>query len=172
MGVGFIRDKLEIKFLILYIASRLMEPVPLEGIQALTMIDDGINYFAFSECLSDLVKTEHLSLSDDGLYAITSKGLKNSEICQSGLPYSVRLRADKELAFYNQELLRKSQVKGRYHRRENGTYTVELSLNDDVDNLMQLQLMVANEEIAKDLKRRFERDPERLYSKLLETLFG
>ena len=172
MGVGFIRDKLEIKFLILYVTSRLMEPVPLEGIQELTMIDDGIDYFAFSECLSDLVKTEHLSLSDDGLYAITSKGLKNSEICQSGLPYSVRLRADKELAFYNQELLRKSQVKGRYHRRENGTYTVELSLNDDVDNLMQLQLMVANEEIAKDLKRRFESDPERLYSKLLETLFG
>ena len=172
MGVGFIQDKLEIKFLILYIASRLMEPVPLAGMQELTMIDDGIDYFAFSECLNDLVKTEHLSLSDDGLYAITPKGLKNSEICQSGLPYSVRLRADKELVFYNQELLRRSQVKGRYHRRENGTYTVELSLNDDVDNLMQLQLMVANEEIAKDLKRRFENDPEQLYGKLLETLFG
>ena len=172
MGVGFIQDKLEIKFLILYIASRLMEPVPLAGMQELTMIDDGIDYFAFSECLNDLVTTEHLSLSDDGLYAITPKGLKNSEICQSGLPYSVRLRADKELAFYNQELLRRSQVKGRYQRRENGTYTVELSLNDDVDNLMHLQLMVANEEIARDLKRRFESDPEQLYSKLLQTLFG
>lgn len=171
MGIGFIQDKLEIKFLILYIASRLMEPVPLSGMQELTMIDDGIDYFAFSECLNDLVKTEHLRVSDDGLYAITPKGLKNSEICQSGLPYSVRLRADKELAFYNQELLRRSQIKGRYHRRENGTYTVELSLNDDVDNLMQLQLMVANEEIAKDLKRRFENDPEQLYSKLLQTLF-
>ena len=171
MSVGFIQDKLEIKFLILYIASRVMEPVPLSGIQELTMIDDGIDYFAFSECLNDLVKTEHLHLTDDGLYAITPKGLKNSEICQSSLPYSVRLRADKELAFYNQELLRRSQVKGRYHRRENGTYTVELSLNDDVDNLMQLQLMVANEEIAKDLKRRFEKDPESLYGKILKSLF-
>ena len=171
MGVGFIQDKLEIKFLILYIASRVMEPVPLAGMQELTMIDDGIDYFSFSECLNDLVKTEHLSLTDDGLYAITPKGLRNSEICQSSLPYSVRLRADKELAFYNQELLRRSQIKGRYHRRENGTYTVELSLNDDVDNLMQLQLMVANEEIAKDLKRRFEKDPEALYGKILKSLF-
>lgn len=171
MGVGFIQDKLEIKFLILYIASRVMEPVPLAGMQELTMIDDGIDYFAFSECLNDLVKTEHLSLTDDGLYAITPKGLRNSEICQSSLPYSVRLRADKELAFYNQELLRRSQIKGRYHRRENGTYTVELSLNDDVDNLMQLQLMVANEEIANDLKRRFEKDPESLYGKILKSLF-
>lgn len=31
MGVGFIRDKLEIKFLILYIAARVSEPLPLEG---------------------------------------------------------------------------------------------------------------------------------------------
>ena len=172
MGVGFIREKLEIKLLILYVASRLMEPVSHSAIQELTMIDEGIDYFDFAECLNDLVKTEHLKVTDDGLYVITPKGAKNSEICQTTLPYSVRLRADKELAFYHQELLRRSQVKGRYHRRDNGTYTVELSLNDDVDNLMHLQIMVANEEIAKELKRRFESDPEKLYAELVQTLFG
>ena len=36
MGVGFIRDKLEIKFLILYIAARVSEPLPLEGMQEMT----------------------------------------------------------------------------------------------------------------------------------------
>ena len=36
MGVGFIRDKLEIKFLILYIAARVSEPLPLEGVQERT----------------------------------------------------------------------------------------------------------------------------------------
>ena len=172
MGVGFIRDKLEIKFLILYIASHMMEPVPMATIQELTMIDEGIDYFSFSECLSDLVKTGHLDLSADGLYAITPKGTKNSEICQSSLPYSVRLRADKELAFYHQELLRRAQVKGHYHRRDNGTYTVELSLNDDVDNLMHLEIMVAKEETARELKSRFEKDPQALYSQILETLFS
>ena len=29
--VGFIQDKLEIKFLILYVAARLIEPVPFEA---------------------------------------------------------------------------------------------------------------------------------------------
>jgi len=33
--MGFIQDKLEIKFLLLYIASRLIEPVPFEAMQAL-----------------------------------------------------------------------------------------------------------------------------------------
>ena len=32
MAAGFIHDKLEIKFLILYIAARVSEPLPPEGI--------------------------------------------------------------------------------------------------------------------------------------------
>ena len=36
MGVGFIRDKLEIKFLILYVTAGVAEPMPLSDIQALT----------------------------------------------------------------------------------------------------------------------------------------
>ena len=80
--VGFIQDKLEIKFLILYVASRLIEPVPFEAMQELTMCDDGIDFFDFSECLSNLVESQHLTLSDDGLYAITEKGLHNGAICE------------------------------------------------------------------------------------------
>ena len=113
MGVGFIRDKLEIKFLILYIAARVSEPLPLEGMQELTMCDDGIDYFDFSECLNDLVQTEHLRLTEEGRYAITPKGLKNSAICESSLPYSVRLRTDRNIEEYNKELLRQAQVQGK-----------------------------------------------------------
>ena len=62
MGRGFIHDKLEIKFLILYIAARVIEPIPFDTVLDLTMCDDGVDYFDFSECLNDLVKTEHLTL--------------------------------------------------------------------------------------------------------------
>lgn len=172
MGNGFIRDKLEIKFLILYIAARVIEPLPLEGMQELTMCDDAIDYFDFSVCLADLVRTEHLHLSEDNKYCITPKGLKNSEICESSLPYSVRKRAEKNIAAYNKELKRRAQVQGKVSQRENGTYTVELSLNDDVDNLMKLQLMVATENMAQDLAARFRKDPEKMYASLIETLYN
>ena len=56
---GFIQDKLEIKFLILYLAARVIEPVPFDTLLDLTLCDDAIDYFDFSECLADLVKTEH-----------------------------------------------------------------------------------------------------------------
>ena len=82
---GFISDKLEIKFLILYIASRLVEPVPFEVLQDLAMCDGGVDYFGFSECLADLVRTEHME-QKSGQYAITPKGRRNGGVCESSLP--------------------------------------------------------------------------------------
>ena len=109
---GFIQDKLEIKFLILYLAARVIEPVPFDTLLDLTLCDDAVDYFDFSECLADLVKTEHLTLDEEsGLYAITEKGRRNSEICETSLPYSVRLRCDKNLNACNRALRRKNQVK-------------------------------------------------------------
>ena len=106
MGIGFIQDKLEIKFLILYIAARVTEPLTPEDMQDLTMCDDGIDYFDYAECLNDLVKTEHLRLTEEGRYAITDKGMKNSQICESSLPLSVRQRSDRNIAAYNKAALR------------------------------------------------------------------
>ena len=158
--VGFIQDKLEIKFLILYVAARLIEPVPFEAMQELTMCDDGIDFFDFSECLGNLVESDHLTLSDDGLYAITEKGLHNGAICESSLPYSVRLRADKNITIFNQKLKRRAQIKSEIQPRKNGTYTVTLAF------------MVPKEVMAKDLAERFQKNPEQLYTGVLNTLFS
>ena len=169
---GFIHDQLEIKFLILYIASRLVGPVPFETLQDLSMCDGGVDYFDFSECLADLVKTEHLTLSPDGLYAITDKGLRNSRICESSLPYSVRLRCDRNLASCNRSLRRKSQVKASSEKRPNGTYTVHLELSDDMGSVMDLRLAIPREDMAAMLADRFRKSPERLYSEIMRALMS
>ena len=183
MAAGFIHDKLEIKFLILYIAARVSEPLPPEGMQELTMCDDGIDYFAYAECLNDLVQTEHLRLTEEGCYAITPKGLKNSAICESSLPYSVRLRTDRNIEEYNKELLRqnvaeynrrllrRNQVQSQVTARENGSYVVELRLRDDVDSILHLELTAATEAMARDLADRFRQDPEGVYTRLLSALY-
>lgn len=169
-GPGFVQDELEIKFLILYIAARVIEPVPFDTVWDLTLCDDAIDYFEFSECLRDLVDTGHLTLSEDGLYAITEKGLRNSKICESSLAYSVRLRCDKNVEAWNRKLRRKNQVRASYEQRSNGTFTVTLSLADDVGQLLDLQLMTPREDMAKAVTARFQKSPEKLYSSLLTLL--
>lgn len=169
-GPGFIRDKLEIKFLILYIAARIIEPVPFDTILDLTMCDDAIDYFDFSECLADLVRTKHLTMSKDGLYAITEQGRRNSEICSSSLPYSVRLRCDRNLTEWNRKLRRESQVRTSVEERPNGTYTVRLSLDDDLGSVMDLRLMVVREDMGKALAKRFQQNPEKMYNEMIHVL--
>ena len=167
---GFITDKLELKFLILYITARLIEPVTFDVILDLSMCDEGVGYFEFSECLDDLVNTEHLTLSSEGLYSITDKGLRNSHICESSLAYSVRLECDKNLDVWNRKLRRKSQVRASYEKRANGTYTVNLALDDDAGNIMDLKLIAIREDMAKMLKARFLHAPEQTYHSIMQLL--
>ena len=171
-GQGFIHDKLELKFLILYIAARVIEPIPFDTMLDLTMCDDAVDYFDFTECLRDLVDTEHLTLSEDGLYAITEKGLRNSRICESSLAYSVRLRCDKNLEVWNRKLRRKNQVKASWEPRPNGTYTVHMALDDDTGSIMDLKVMALQEEMAVMLAERFRKAPEKLYSEIMNVLLS
>ncbi len=167
---GFISDKLEIKFLILYIAARLIDSVPFEVLQDLALCDEGVDYFDFSECLADLVRTEHMTLQDD-LYDITAKGRTNSEVCESSLPYSVRMQVDKNIVSYNQKLRRNALVTANTTPRQNGGYTVSLSLSDELENVMKLELLVTKESMAQELEKRFRKDAERLYSRIIDVLY-
>lgn len=107
------------------------------------------------------------------LYAITEKGLHNGAICESSLPYSVRLRADKNITIFNQKLKRRAQIQSDIAPRRNGTYTVTLAFNDDESQpILKMELMVPKEVMAKDLAERFQKNPEQLYTGVLNTLFS
>ncbi len=171
MSMGFIRESLELKCLILYVAARVPEPLSLTELQGLTMIDDGIDYFSFAQCLNELVQTEHLTVDTDERYLITAKGVKNSMITADSLPQSVRNKARMVVEDFNRELLRRAQVAARVEHRDNDTFTVVLHLSDDVDDLMDLRLLAASEEQAKALAERFRENPETLYQKVVKALF-
>ena len=99
---GFVHDKLEIKFLILYVMARIIEPVPFAKVLELTMCDDGFGYFDFSDCLAEMVTSKHLTLRD-GLYSITDAGRSADEACMTSLAYSVRCKADVNIEAFNKD---------------------------------------------------------------------
>ena len=170
--VGFIRSKQEIKYLILYIAERLIAPVPFEVMQELTMCDPAVSFFDFSECLSYLVDTAHMTCSPDGLYAVTEKGVQNGRACAEELPYSVRLTADRLAEEQNQRIKRKKQVQSAIEQRRDGTFAVTLRFRDDAGRVLWgMELAVPDEAKAKDLAKRFEEGPEQMYSELIRLLF-
>ncbi len=169
--VGFITDKFEIKLLILYIASRLVGPAPFEVMQDLSMCDEGVDYFDFSECLADLVRTEHLTLDPENRYSVTEKGRMNCAACETMLPYSVRMQVEKNIVSHNEQIKRRNLVSARMEERYKGGYTVTLTLSDELDQLMKMELMITREDMAKELQRKFEANAEVLYSKILSLFY-
>lgn len=169
MPTGFIRDDLQIKCLILYAAARAAMPLEQDGLQELTMVDEGVDYFRFSQCLSQLVSTAHFTLKDE-VYTITAKGIKNSAATADSLPLSVREKVDAAAEEYRRRALRRQQVSARVLRRDNGTYTVELHLSDDVDTLMELQVMAATKQQAESIAKRFQTAPEAAYQEIMTVL--
>lgn len=135
------------------------------------MCDGGVDYFGFSECLADLVRTEHLTLDAAGLYAITEKGRQNSAACESSLPYTVRMQVERNLVAHNERLKRRELVEARVEERSEGGYIVELSLRDELDELMGLRLLVTRQEMAQDLQKRFQDRAEELYTKIMGVLW-
>ena len=57
-------------------------------------------------------------------------------------------------------------------RRENGTFTVTLSLSDDMGSVMELELMMVREDMARQLEKRFLNAPEKLYSQIMQLLLS
>lgn len=169
-NLGYIRDKLDIKFLVLYILSRTAAPVDLPTLAELTFCDEGISYFDFSESVNELVQSEHISL-EDGRYSITQKGRRNGEICESSLPYSVRRRCDLGLAKVNGVLRRDVQVRAEIiPREEDNTFTLRMILDDDKGNIMTLDLLTASELHARQLGETFRSRPEEIYQRILQSL--
>ena len=98
--------------------------------------------------------------------------LRNGQICESSLPYSVRLAADKNITVFNQKLRRRAQIRSEITPRPNGTYTVSLAFCDEQDSpLLKMELMVPKEVMAKDLADRFRKNTEQLYASVINALF-
>ena len=166
------QSELDLKLLVLYIMSRVAGPVTFLQLLELALCDEGVDYFSLTEAVGHMVETGQLERDEEQRYSITEKGRRNSEICETSLPYSIRLRCDKNLTRCNRALRRKNQVKSATELRPNGTYTVSLSLDDDMGNIMDLKLMVPREDMGKLLAARFRRAPEKLYSQIIDLLLN
>ena len=121
-NLGFIHEKLDIKILILYILRRLPYTVEPETLQELCQqCDTGIGYFDYSDCLSELVDTGHVTEDEEG-YRITGKGVKNAEAVGGGLAMS-----DGEGEVMHLRLLctgedQAKQIEKSFRRRAEGIY--------------------------------------------------
>ena len=166
---GFIQSELDLKLLVLYIMSRAAAPITFLQLLDVALCDAGVDYFSLTQVVSHLGETGHLEQEGE-LYAITEKGRRNSEICESSLPYSVRMHCDDNLVKLNAVLRRAALVQTDLTPNGDGTCQARLYLADDSGPLMELKVLYPSLDQGQDLIRRFQEAPEALYHQIMGLL--
>lgn len=169
MPVGFIQDDLDLKLLVLYLMDRAAGPLTFLQLFELALCDAGVDYFSLSQAVEQMVSTGQLTKEGER-YAITDKGRRNSQICQGGLPPSVRRHCDDNLIRVNEVLRRESQVRAQIMDREDDTATLCLTLEDGTSPLFQLSLLSPSRKQAEQWAAVFREAPSALYLNIIKLL--
>lgn len=167
--LGFIHEKLDIKILILFVLRRLPGLISFEALSDLVMVDEGFDYFEYSQCLTELVRTGHVEQNENN-YVITKMGAENSDTVESSIPYSVRARAEDKARPIIAKMKRDNQIVTSHETLTNGGCKVKLSLSDGIGDIISMSVLASSEEQATSIEKYFRGDAENVYHKIIKLL--
>ena len=168
--LGFIHDMLDVKVLILFVMARVSYPVNMQEIYELCYQDDCLSYFDVCTAVPEMVKSGHLKELENDCYGITDKGKGDGSLTEDSIAFTVKQRAENAVARYNRQIRRSSFVKTQVIPRDTGDFSVIMSLDDEMGNLMTLELVAPDQRQAVRLSRLFEKKAEAVYSLTMAEL--
>ena len=168
--LGFIHDMLDVKVLILFVMARVNYPVDIQQIYELSYQDDCLSYFDVCTAVPEMVNSGHLKELENNCYSITEKGKADGTLTEDSIAFTVKQRAENAVSRFNRQIRRSSFVKTQIIPRENGDFSVLMSLDDEAGNLMTLELMAPNQRQAVRLGKLFEKKAEAVYNLTMAEL--
>ena len=162
--LGFIHDMMDVKVLILFVTARSNYPMTTQEIYELCYQDDCLSYFDVCTAIPEMVKSGYLRELEGEKYEITPKGRETGDLTVDSIAFTVKQRAENAVSRFNRQIRRSSFVKTQIIPRENGDFSVLMSLDDEMGNLMTLELMAPDQRQAVRLGKLFEKKAEDLYN--------
>ena len=168
--LGFIHDMMDVKVLILFVMSRVGYPVNVQQIYELCFQDDCLSYFDVCTAVPEMVESGHLKKTEEECYVITDKGRETAKLVEDSIAFTVRQKAENAVDRFNRKVRRSSFVRTKVTRRESGDFSVVMSLDDEMGNLMTLELVAPDQRQANRLSRLMEKKAEAVYNLTMTEL--
>ena len=168
--LGFIHNMMDVKVLILYVMARSNYALTVQQLYELCYQDDCLSYFDVCTAVPEMVKSGHLSETEDGKYEITDKGRQDGEMTADSIAFTVKQLAENAVARFNRQVRRSSFVKTQIIPRPGGDFSVITSLDDEQGNLMTLELLAPDQRQAVRLSKLCERKAEDVYTITMNIL--
>ena len=171
-NLGYIRDKLDVKFLVLYVLKQLDRPVFFEDLADMTLIDDGFGFFEFSEAAGEMVASGHIAElpGDPPTYEITDKGRSSSDGYEDRTPYSVRQAAQQAVLRVLNRARREAGVRCETVAKGENHFIARMTLADGKDEILTLEMLTVSREQAQLLGSGFKKHAETVYNEVLAAL--
>ena len=168
--LGFIHDMLDVKVLILFVTARANYPMSLQEIYETCYVDDCLSYFDVCTAIPQMVETGHLKEVEEGKFVITDQGREDGTLTADSIAFTVRKKAEDLINRFNRQLKRSSFVKTQIIPRESGEFSVIMTLDDEVSNLMTLERVAPDQRQAVRLAKLFEKKAENVYNLTMTEL--
>ena len=155
---------LDVKVLVLFVMARVSYPVTMQEIYELCYQDDCLSYFDVCTAVPEMVKSGHLKELENETYGITDKGKADGSLTEDSIAFTVKQKAENAVDRFNRQIRRSSFVKTQILPRKTGDFSVVMSLDDEMGNLMTLELVAPDQRQAVRLAKLFENKAENVYN--------
>ena len=164
----------ENKVLILYILSKLNEPVTNDNLLQFVISVVDMNYFYFQQFLLDLLEKNYIICfsQDDGkqVYQITDIGKEALSLTDDILPGIIKLKVDTSFGKEMKEIKEEEAITAEYVPIGNDNYTVTCKINENNNCIFEISVFAGSREEAKKIVDNWKENAYSIYPEILNSL--
>ncbi len=158
-----------VKILLCYLLEKLDCPVTREQLLEITRDSEVINYFLFSEAMSDLEKVGAVKTDENGKITLEEKGRLGSEYFNKYIPPTFRRKLLSAAYSYFAKLRRDNECHTEIKEQTNG-YSVMFSIRDASFALMDISFYAPDKEQADNILTKIRQNPTEFYKNVVKLM--
>ena len=164
----------ENKVLILYILSKLNDPITNDSLLRIILSVMDMNYFYFQQFLLDLQEHNYIDSfvkNNKTFYKITENGRDTLALVMDILPGIMKFKVDTHLKSELTNAAEKEAITSDYTpRSENNDYIVTCKINEKNDTIFELKLYAGSRDEAKKIVDNWNENAYKIYPNVLNLL--
>ncbi len=169
---GMLRDKNDIKLLILYILRSLDRMISSDDLGEVVLQSGSANYFECTDAVDQLLASGHIEKlpGEEGeLLRLTVVGKESIRQLEKRLPYTIREAAQQASLRLLARIKEDSEILCEIREAENGAF-VDCGILDMGEPILSLSVFTANRIQAQAVCKRFRENPGEVYRQIIASL--
>ncbi len=165
----------DVKIFILFLLDNINYPLDYDTIHDICIQNGYVGGFDFTACFSQLKELGHVLEDGDGeerYYVISPTGKMVAAELQSNILLSIREKSLKSAMQLLSFKKRQAKTASSVSQRKDGKYQLHCEITEPGGDVLNIDLCIASHALAEEMQKKFDKDPESVYRRLLSVLSG